>query len=90
MPQANGLDAIERTDPQLLVVDFAMPGMNGADVAQAVRDRRPDLPIIFASGYAETAAIEKAAGAHAVVLRKPFRIDELETVVAAALNEKAS
>lgn len=80
-----GLDAIERTDPQLLVVDFAMPGMNGADVAQAVRDRRPDLPIIFASGYADSEAIEAVLGKDKIVLRKPFRVDELQKAVQEAL-----
>jgi CheY-like chemotaxis protein len=86
---AAGLEALEQRIPDLVVVDFAMPGMNGAEFATAARNRKPGLPIVFASGYAETAAIEKAAGPHAVVLRKPFRIDELETVVAAALSEKA-
>jgi CheY-like chemotaxis protein len=86
---AAGLEALKQRLPDLVVVDFAMPGMNGAEFAIAARRLQPSLPIIFASGYAETAAIEKAAGAHAVVLRKPFRIEELETAVAAALNEKA-
>jgi signal transduction histidine kinase len=83
---AAGLEALKRRIPDLVVVDFAMPGMNGAEFATAARRLKPGLPIIFASGYAETAAIEKAAGPHTVVLRKPFRIDELETVVAAALK----
>jgi signal transduction histidine kinase len=84
-----GLEVLKHRVPDLVVVDFAMPGMNGAEFATAARRLRRGLPIIFVSGYAETAAIEKAAGTHAVVLRKPFRIEELETVVAAALNEKA-
>jgi len=83
-----GLEILKQRLPDVVVVDFAMPGMNGAEFAIAARRLKPDLPIIFASGYAETAAIEKAAGAHAIVLRKPFRIEELEIVVAAALNEK--
>ena len=87
---AAGLEVLNQRSPDLVVVDFAMPGMNGAEFATAARRLKPSLPIIFVSGYAETAAIEKAAGPHAVVLRKPFRIDDLETVVAAALNEKSN
>ncbi len=86
---AAGLEVLRTHTPDLVMVDFAMPGMNGADFATAARRLKPGLPIVFASGYAETAAIEKAAGPHTVVLRKPFRIEELETVIAIALNEKA-
>ena len=81
-----GLAAFDRIEPDLMVVDFAMPGMNGAEVARAARERRPDLPIIFASGYSDTAAIEGVAGSGTVVLRKPFRIDELHAAVAEALG----
>jgi CheY-like chemotaxis protein len=72
-----------------MMVDFAMPGMNGAEVAKAARQRRPDLPIVFASGYADTAAIESVAGSEAAVLRKAFRLDDLQAVLATALQAKA-
>jgi CheY-like chemotaxis protein len=81
-----GLAALERLVPDIMVVDFAMPGMNGAEVARAVRARRPDLPIVFASGYADTAAIKGVNGREVTVLRKPFRVDELEAVLAEALR----
>jgi CheY-like chemotaxis protein len=81
-----GLEAIDRVEPQLLLVDFAMPGMNGADVAAAVRKRRPHLPIIFASGYADSEAIERVLGTDKIVLRKPFRVDELQAAVRDALS----
>ncbi len=78
---------VEQASPDLMMVDFAMPGMNGAEVAKAVRERRPDLPIVFASGYADTAAIEQAA-LNSAVLRKPFRMDELQPLLADALRER--
>jgi CheY-like chemotaxis protein len=65
-----------------------MPGMNGAEVATAAQARWPDLPVIFASGYAQTDAIEKVAGPDATVLRKPFRIDGLQTIIVEALNRR--
>ncbi len=81
-----GLAALDRVDPDLLLVDFAMPGMNGAQVAALARARRPGLPIVFASGYSETAAIEEAVGSTAVLLKKPFDVSDLEAVLGVALG----
>jgi CheY-like chemotaxis protein len=63
-----------------------MPDLTGAEVARLAWEQKPDLPIVFASGYADTAAIESVAGSHAIVLRKPFSIDDLESVIAAVLT----
>ena len=60
--------------------------MNGAEMAKVVRSRRPELPIIFASGSSDTAAIESAAGTSAVLLRKPFRVADLDATLRAALQ----
>ncbi len=81
----SGLRLLDEFDPDLLIVDFAMPGMNGAEVAKAVRERRPGMPIIFASGYSDTDAIERVIGAEARLLRKPFGIEDLKAAVMAAL-----
>jgi PAS domain S-box-containing protein len=81
-----GLEVLEEVKPDILVVDFAMPGMNGAQMARVVRQRRPNLPIIFASGYSETEEIEGAVGKSAALLRKPFGVSELETVLNAVLD----
>jgi PAS domain S-box-containing protein len=80
-----GLAALDEGSPDLMMVDFAMPGMNGAEVAKAAREKRPDLPIVFASGYADTAAIEAVTGDDIFVLRKPFRVGDLQAVLAEAL-----
>jgi CheY-like chemotaxis protein len=73
--------------PDLLLVDVALPGLSGAELARAVRARRPAMPIVFASGYADTAAIEDVPGAPCPMLRKPFVIDELQRVLADVLRE---
>jgi len=80
-----GLEKLGRQVPDVIIVDFAMPEMNGAEVARAIRERHPDLPIIFASGYADTAAIENVAGPNAPVLHKPFRLDDLQAALSKAL-----
>jgi len=79
-----GLDALSVETPDVLVVDFAMPGMNGADVAKRARELCSGLPVVLASGYAEADAIERAIGKDAKFLRKPFGIDELLEAVADA------
>lgn len=88
----SALVALSERAPDLMVCDFAMPEMNGAEVATKARQILPGLPIVFASGYSDTAAIEAAVGPDAVLLRKPFRLDQLQSVLAAVLpptsNEK--
>jgi PAS domain S-box-containing protein len=83
----SGLAAFERERPDVVVLDFAMPGMNGAEVAKELRSRQPHLPIVFASGYSDTAALEAAIGNDATFLRKPFRTDELQRALTSALRE---
>jgi signal transduction histidine kinase len=71
--------------PELLIVDFAMPDMTGAELVTAARARHKDLKILFLSGYAESDALEAAVGG-APLLRKPFRPVELANAVRAALD----
>jgi signal transduction histidine kinase/CheY-like chemotaxis protein len=78
------LTLLDQRWPDVLVTDFAMPGMNGAELAGIVRDRRSHVPIIVISGFADTEALEKA-DSKAKVLRKPFRADELLAAVDGAL-----
>ena len=70
------LELIERqTDISAVVLDFAMPGMNGADLARELRARRPTIPILFATGYADAKALT-GVGDHEIV-HKPFVQAEL-------------
>jgi PAS domain S-box-containing protein len=68
----------------LLIADLAMPGMNGFELARAARLARPDLPVLFITGFADMARLE--ASAHETVLQKPFRAEELNAKVAEALG----
>jgi PAS domain S-box-containing protein len=79
-----GIAEVEREAPDLIVLDFIMPGMSGADVARRARERRPDQPILFVSGYSETEAV-KSIAPDAPLLAKPFRADALHKAVRAAL-----
>ncbi|NOG72270.1 hybrid sensor histidine kinase/response regulator [Roseicella sp. DB1501] len=81
-----GLAALERLAPDAMLVDFAMPGLTGAEVAVAARRLRPGLPIVLATGYAAAAELGVDAPAGLPMLRKPFRIQELAEVLAQALT----
>ncbi|GJD57497.1 response regulator [Methylobacterium dankookense] len=79
----------EGTDIDLVVLDFAMPGMNGAEAACEIRRHRPALPVIFATGYADrTALMQVESVCEDRIVQKPFRGTELERKVAAALSER--
>ncbi len=71
------LTQMERDRPDLMLIDFAMPGMNGAELAREVRARRPDVPIVFVTGYSESEQLERAIGGEVHVLKKPFGLQEL-------------
>jgi signal transduction histidine kinase len=80
-----GLDLMRSQRFDLLVLDFAMPGLNGAEVADRARQIEPGQRILFVSGYADTAAIEQAVG-DARVLRKPFRAEDIARAVQQVLS----
>jgi DNA-binding response OmpR family regulator/two-component sensor histidine kinase len=82
------LDMLKDFRPDLLVLDFGMPGTNGAEVAAAARRHDSGLRILFVSGYSDTSAIESAVG-KITLLRKPFRPAEFSSAVRAALDEPA-
>ena len=71
------LERLDQREPRidLLIADLAMPGMSGFELARAARQERPDLPILFITGFADIARPED--GANEIVLQKPFRADEL-------------
>ncbi|MDB5616700.1 PAS domain-containing sensor histidine kinase [Tardiphaga sp.] len=71
------LDLLEaQAHCDLLVLDFAMPGMNGAEVAREVMQRRPGLPILFVTGYADITALQNVGEDR--IVQKPFRNDDLQ------------
>ncbi|MEA3000471.1 MAG: hypothetical protein QOK17_2304 [Sphingomonadales bacterium] len=79
-----GLERLRHWEADLALIDYAMPNMHGAEVARAARRARPDLPIVFITGYAESEQIE-ALGDDVQILRKPFTVGELEEAVEANL-----
>ncbi|SEL06788.1 PAS domain S-box-containing protein [Roseateles sp. YR242] len=75
----------ERVD--LLLADFSMPHMDGAELARHAMALRPDLRVVFASGHPDADAFHAAIGREAVVLRKPFDIETLRRTLNSQLEK---
>jgi len=92
---ANGVDAIRKyedclNEVDLLVTDVVMPVMGGLRLAEDFRGRRPNLPVLFTSGYAEDAlGSQEALNPEMDLLQKPFTPHVLIDRVRAALDRAA-
>jgi CheY-like chemotaxis protein len=76
---ADARQALARLDeaaPDILVVDFMMPGMNGADLVKAIRKITPyeNVPVVLISGAPE-AALRRYEVKYQAFLRKPFGLE---------------
>jgi PAS domain S-box-containing protein len=88
----SGNDALEqlRTGavvPQLVITDYLMPGMNGAELAREVRRSRPAMPILLLTGYAN---LEGVAASDLPILAKPFREADLCAMIERVVAPGAS
>ncbi|WP_141653140.1 ATP-binding protein [Phenylobacterium immobile] len=79
----SGLAALANIAPAAAIIDFVMPGMDGAEVGRRARVLHPNLPLIFVSGYFDTAALDAVPGA--TVLHKPVNLDGLQRAVSSVL-----
>ena len=72
----------------LVILDYIMPGMDGAEVAREIGAIDPDLPIVFSTGHAALRTLRSAAGEDIEILEKPFTLDELDALVRERLTER--
>jgi CheY-like chemotaxis protein len=86
----SGAMALETLDgADVLVTDVVMPGMSGVELAVAARERRPELPVVFVSGYTGEATLSGSDDPATAFLAKPFEGDELLRAVRATLDGAA-
>ena len=85
-PQA--LELVGGGQADLVILDYVMPGMDGAEVAREMAAIDPDLPVIFSTGHAALRALRNAAGEDVPVLHKPFTLDELDELLRERLLER--
>jgi len=85
---AQALQLLE-TDLQfdVVVTDYAMPGMNGLDLATKIKEIKPKLPIVLTSGFSE---LPPHITFEFLRLGKPYSQEDLAEALKAALNAKAT
>jgi CheY-like chemotaxis protein len=72
----------------VLVTDVVMPGMNGREVAAALRARQPDLPVLFVSGHsADALDLRPDQESRTDFLAKPFTRADLAERLQALLDQ---
>ncbi len=76
---ANGVEALERVDSHFdaVLLDFAMPQMNGAELAAHIRQLYAELPILLVTGHSDDLVLPGAVS----VLRKPFQAADLALAI---------
>ncbi|MDB5692803.1 MAG: sensor histidine kinase, partial [Alphaproteobacteria bacterium] len=79
------LERLERDRVDILFSDVVMPGLSGVDLAKLARGKRPDLPVVLASGYSDE--ILAGAGASFEFVRKPYDAGALDSALQRALAQ---
>jgi CheY-like chemotaxis protein len=79
------LNALRGARFDLLIADFAMPGMNGAELVRQATLLQPGLRVLMISGYANSKTLDEVIG-NVRMLRKPFAVAELNAAVAGVLQ----
>jgi two-component system, cell cycle sensor histidine kinase and response regulator CckA len=85
-PAAVALAEAEDRQIDLLLTDVVMPGMRGYEVAQHVSASRPNIRILFMSGYAEETLVGRPALSDHALIEKPFAVEALTRRVREALD----
>jgi signal transduction histidine kinase len=81
----DALSVLADVKPDMMIIDFAMEGLSGAETALAARQRYPGIPILFMSGFADAEALRSAVET-APLIHKPFRPAELAAAVRSILD----
>jgi DNA-binding NtrC family response regulator len=84
------LELINREEPQVIILDIIMPGLDGMEVLQQIRELNPDIPVIMltATQMVRTAVEAMKSGAFDYI-NKPFEVEEIRIIVEKALEKYA-
>jgi DNA-binding response OmpR family regulator len=73
----------------LMLIDLAMPGMNGVEATRQVQERWPDLPVLFSTGYTDAVRFGGGEIDQNRIVGKPYRRDELSRKIDACLRRRS-
>ncbi len=83
---AEALALLDEFQFDLVIMDLTMPGMNGDELALAIKERYPGLPVLMATAYAESLTLSsKPLAGVDFLMGKPFSRQELRDAIAKAL-----
>ena len=88
---ADGVSGLGRFDEggwDLVLVDVVMPAMSGWSVIESIRRRAPSMPIALVTGMTEPAVLRRARDWRLPVIVKPLRQEDIQAIVATALQAK--
>ena len=89
---ANGLQALDivtKHDPDLVLLDMKIPGMDGIEILKRMRVIRPDIRVIIMTAYGELDMIQEAKDLGALThFAKPFDIDDIRAAVRKHIPQK--
>lgn len=82
-----GLEAVRRDPPDVVILDIRLPGLDGLEVLRRIREERPSLSVIMITAYhdMETTIRAMKLGAYEYI-HKPIDVDELEIAIEKAAN----
>jgi YesN/AraC family two-component response regulator len=70
----------------LVITDMVMPEMNGGELARRLASERPEVPVLFMSGYSDGEIAQRGLGPNSAYLQKPFTSDVLAKKVREVLG----
>lgn len=80
---------IKNTHFDLLLTDVIMPEMNGAQMHERIREIRPDIKVLFMSGYSADAVVHRGVLAPGIAfIQKPFQSHDLTRKIREALRKQ--
>jgi DNA-binding NtrC family response regulator len=71
----------------LLITDMYMPGLRGPEIFEKLRETRPDIGVLYMSGYGDEDVARSGVALETGFLKKPFTVQELRDAVTKALSE---
>ena len=90
----NGEEALERFSEEsfhLVVTDYKMPNMNGAELIRRIRREKPGMPIVLLSGQVETLGLdETSTGADVVIAKSATEVGHLTRALRSLLRQSAT
>ena len=93
-PARNGVEACRTFARQpykwdIVITDMVMPQMNGLEASQEMRLSRPDIPVIYATGYDQSLVIDNTQKMeNTILISKPFNPDELDRLIMQMVKQK--